>query len=427
MALFGLFQKPIDEGIKQCNDSEIQLLKKRILELELAQESIDVKNAILDFVLAHMEIINFQTALKVQGVSTSVGDISAMSEEMSSNTEEILAVEQNVNANIQEIKQHSIQLVKEMESSITKGEIVQGLLIQGAHSTEQLKDEMNRMNNIGKSVTAIADQTQLLSLNASIEAARAGEHGKGFNVVAMEVGKLANSSKGSLKEMTTIRSVIDEKLNHTLTNIEQVEYYFTNFLSNMKYNITNLSITSKSIEEAAHGVHQITVASEENVVAIDRLAITTTELSHTSDFSETIQNQVTEMLKAIVPTIRKPSEQTVISQLAARLMDHASFLRNTIQRAGKKDILKTHHQCAFGQWYYGHLEQYHSLSEYRQIEQPHEFVHTAAQKLVNELSISNLEEMIQHSLNILEAFIALIDILLKERHAQLEKGLSSHK
>jgi len=419
MALFGLFQKPIDEGVKQCNDSEIQLLKKRILELELAQESIDVKNAILDFVLAHMELINFQTALKVQGVSTSVGDISAMSEEMSSNTEEILAVEQNVNANIQEIKLHSIQLVKEMESSITKGEIVQGLLIQGAHSTEQLKNEMNKMNNIGKSVTAIADQTQLLALNASIEAARAGEHGKGFNVVAMEVGKLANSSKGSLKEMTTIRSVIDEKLHHTITNIEQVEHYFTDFLSNMKDNITNLSITSKSIEEVAHGVHQITVASEENVVAIDRLAVTTTELSHTSDFSETIQNQVTEMLKAIVPTIRKPSEQTIISQLAARLMDHASFLRNTIQRAGQKDTLKTHHQCAFGQWYYGHLEQYHYLSEYRHIEQPHEFVHTAAQKLVNELSISNLEEMIQHSLNILEAFIALIDILLTERHAQL--------
>ena len=419
MALFGLFQKPIDEGVKQCNDSEIQLLKKRILELELAQESIDVKNAILDFVLAHMELINFQTALKVQGVSTSVGDISAMSEEMSSNTEEILAVEQNVNANIQEIKLHSIQLVKEMESSITKGEIVQGLLIQGAHSTEQLKDEMNKMNNIGKSVTAIADQTQLLALNASIEAARAGEHGKGFNIVAMEVGKLANSSKGSLKEMTTIRSVIDEKLHYTITNIEQVEHYFTDFLSNMKDNISNLSITSKSIEEVAHGVHQITVASEENVVAIDRLAVTTTELSHTSDFSETIQNQVTEMLKAIVPTIRKPSEQTIISQLAARLMDHASFLRNTIQKAGQKDILKTHHQCAFGQWYYGHFEQYHYLSEYRHIEQPHEFVHTAAQKLVNELSISNLEEMIQHSLNILEAFIALIDILLKERHAQL--------
>ncbi|AVK83999.1 hypothetical protein C3943_10645 [Lysinibacillus sp. B2A1] len=419
MALFGLFQKPIDEGVKQCNDSEIQLLKKRILELELAQESIDVKNAILDFVLAHMELINFQTALKVQGVSTSVGDISAMSEEMSSNTEEILAVEQNVNANIQEIKLHSIQLVKEMESSITKGEIVQGLLIQGAHSTEQLKDEMNKMNHIGKSVTTIADQTQLLALNASIEAARAGEHGKGFNVVAMEVGKLANSSKGSLKEMTTIRSVIDEKLYYTITNIEQVEHYFTNFLSNMKDNITNLSITSKSIEEVAHGVHQITVASEENVVAIDRLAVTTTELSHTSDFSETIQNQVTEMLKAIVPTIRKPSEQTIISQLAARLMDHASFLRNTIQKAGQKDILKTHHQCAFGQWYYRHFEQYDYLSEYRHIEQPHEFVHTAAQKLVNELSIGNLEEMIQHSLNILEAFIALIDILLKERHAQL--------
>ncbi|MDM5249658.1 methyl-accepting chemotaxis protein [Lysinibacillus sp. G4S2] len=419
MALLGLFQKPINEGVEKHNDSEIQILKKRILQLELEQESVDVKNAILDFVLAHMELINFQTILKVQSVSASVGDISAMTEEMSSNTEEMLAVEQNVNANIQEIKQHSLLLVDEMESSITKGEMVQELLAKGAHSTKQLNNEMSKMNDISKSVTGIADQTQLLALNASIEAARAGEHGKGFNVVALEVGKLANSSKDSLQEMTKIRSVIDRQLHNTLENIEQVEHYFTDFLSIMKGNITNLTVTSKNFEEVAHGIHQMTAASEENVVAVDSLAVTLTELSHTSDFSEIVQNQVSEMLKAIVPTIRKPSEQTVISQLAARLMDHASFLRIAIQKAGHKEILKTHHQCAFGKWYYGHFEQYQNLPEYRHIEQPHELVHTAAQKLVNELSNSNLEEMVQHSLNILEAFISLIDVLLKERHAQL--------
>ena len=66
-----------------------------------------------------------------------------------------------------------------------------------------------------------------------------------------------------------------------------------------------------------------------------------------------------------------------------------------------------------------HFEEYRNLPEYLHIEQPHELVHIAAQKLVNELSIKNLEEMIQYSLNILEAFISLIDVLLKERHAQL--------
>ena len=68
----------------------------------------------------------------------------------------------------------------------------------------------------------------------------------------------------------------------------------------------------------------------------------------------------------------------------------------------------------FGKWYYGHFEEYQNLPEYRHIEQPHELVHMAAQKLVNELSIYNIEEMIQHSLNILEAFISFIDVLLKK-------------
>lgn len=49
MVLFGLFQKQVDESVEQHNDLEIQILKKRILELELEQDSIDVKNAILDF------------------------------------------------------------------------------------------------------------------------------------------------------------------------------------------------------------------------------------------------------------------------------------------------------------------------------------------------------------------------------------------
>ena len=215
--------------------------------------------------------------------------------------------------------------------------MVQELLAKGAHSTEQLKNEMTKMDDIGKGVTGIADQTQLLSLNASIEAARAGEHGKGFNVVAMEVGKLANSSKGSLQEMTKIRSVIDKKLHNTITNINQVEHYLTDFLTIMKDNIANLTVTSSNIEEAAHGIHQITAASEENVIAVGRLAETTTELSLTSDFSDLIQNQVSEMLKAIAPTIRKPSEQTVVSQLAARLMDHASFYVMLFKRLVKRN------------------------------------------------------------------------------------------
>lgn len=97
-------------------------------------------------------------------------------------------------------------------------------------STEKIKEEIdqsnkeiaeivNVINEIGTKTKVINDivfQTKLLSFNASVEAARAGEHGKGFSVVAEEVGKLAQMSGNSAKEITDLLESSIEKVQSTI-------------------------------------------------------------------------------------------------------------------------------------------------------------------------------------------------------------------
>ena len=78
-------------------------------------------------------------------------------------------------------------------------------------SVKQLQDAIDKVGNASEEITGItraigeiADETNLLSLNASIEAARAGDAGRGFAVVATEIGKLAQTSMKSVKHIDTI-------------------------------------------------------------------------------------------------------------------------------------------------------------------------------------------------------------------------------
>lgn len=93
--------------------------------------------------------------------------------------------------------------------------------MEAVRSSEDLIRQGDEIGNIVQSVVGIADQTNLLALNAAIEAARAGEHGRGFAVVADEVRNLAANAESAAREISDVVTSIQAEIKEVSAEIEQ--------------------------------------------------------------------------------------------------------------------------------------------------------------------------------------------------------------
>jgi len=141
-----------------------------------------------------------------------------------------------------------------------------------AKSMVRLSEQTQAIGQIIATVDDLAQQSNLLAVNASIEAAKAGEQGRGFAVVAQEVRTLAEQSKGATNQVRTILSDIQKATNAAVMATEQGTKAVEAGVIQSEKAGDSIQNLGKRVEEAASSAAQIAASSQQQLVGMDQVA-----------------------------------------------------------------------------------------------------------------------------------------------------------
>lgn len=266
-----------------------------------ANEEMDTINANLRQILEGAKAQTDST----QHVTDSVGMMNAMLEDTSG---EVVRLQQSATAmtDSSEDVMSSLNLLNQTNHSVLEAvERIQKQTIQTDHSVEKIKSAVDL-------ITDIAEETNLLSLNASIEAARAGETGKGFAVVAQQISKLAEQSNSASTEISEMVAVLGTNSENTIETMETVQNVINRQSSNVQNtrdvfikveeNIRYVAEGIKNIEQATSKLNQETDAITKDIHDLESIA-----LENESDAEATLQSG--ENVLGVVSNVNNMSEE----------------------------------------------------------------------------------------------------------------------
>lgn len=353
--LFWFIIKPIKHLVKLSEEASTGVLTKGMpLEVTERKDEIGKLSSSMNKMIGNFRLLIKGTTNMIGQVDDSIKELSAISDQTTNTTHQIVAsiqevasgsetqlqraleaslaieemakeiqqidesvfivskdsakTEEDVNQGNKSI-QHTIRQIEKINQSFTETRLV----------VHKLTERSNEIVYMATLLTKIANQTNLLALNASIEAARSGEHGKGFTVVANEVKKLAEQTKVSAKQVSQLIAQVQQESSISLQSMDDVSKEVLNGVKQINEvgttfsNILTATRNAAKQSQAVSGLtEEIAAGSEEITTSVDTMATiakTSTELSQNVASSSQEQLAAMEEINSSTQTLTRMVEE----------------------------------------------------------------------------------------------------------------------
>lgn len=247
----------------------------------------------------HNELQNVMEQFHVQAdhtttMATSVQEMVSTINEISESTSVAVEVVQQASINAQSGR-------KVVETTVSNIDQLTNILGSSQDSIGSLNNHVDKIGDAVNIIQEIAEQTNLLALNAAIEAARAGEQGRGFAVVADEVRALASRTHQSTEEITKVVTAIQNQMSEVVTNIDQCNEQGSQTLEASQTLDSSLTQIINDMTNIQANSERIASAIEEQGIVMNQVSESITELNSISEGNmQSAQQCLTEVDKVSI-------------------------------------------------------------------------------------------------------------------------------
>jgi methyl-accepting chemotaxis protein len=300
-----------------------QIAAKRNNEISKIIHSISNLQKTMRDIIFQMSQTSERVATESRQLHTNAGKIAVGAEEVVSQTNNVAVASEEMSATSGDIAQNCLSAAENskhasetardgaevVRNNIRGMERIASRVRDAARTVEELGARSDQIGQIVGTIEDIADQTNLLALNAAIEAARAGEQGRGFAVVADEVRALAERTTRATKEIGAMIKVIQNETKEAVVAMEEGVAEVERGTESSIKSGEALEMILAQIRDVSMQVNQIATAAEEQ-------SATTSEIS----------NNISQITNVVHSTSRAATETAAASSQLSREAEHLQQL-----------------------------------------------------------------------------------------------------
>lgn len=311
-------QTHVSEMMKQIIESSQQVASSCQQLTNSSEQSAEVSGSVAD------SIVNVAGACSEQ--FTEVESASSNIERLTESMERFKNTIEHAGRVVADAKGQADEGEKSVTGAVKQMQLIEQSVSESAQVIEELGKESDKIGTIVDAISQIAEQTNLLALNAAIEAARAGEHGRGFAVVADEVRKLAEQSSSSAGEISSLIGSIQEKARNAVSVMQDG-------VSQVQNGVGAVNGAGNSFKDIAGMVEQVVGETDEMERTVASLATNANSIYEAiNKISEMSRNVASEAETVSAATEEQTATMNEIASASRRLTEMAQGMETSVER-----------------------------------------------------------------------------------------------